>query len=329
LFYNNKKVGIKELLDEYKRLEDNALVAKSKMHSRIIKQYESSSLFLKSLRVHLINKSNNKDFRQLYDFYTSFFTLPEETESYEGFEKTLLLNSKVELQQKYGRFEEAWIYVKDAENNTIIGGINFSIYLPLDAHFESYALSGTAHIIYIFVKPEYRSLGVAHYLLSLAEAHVATFAKSKYPLLYFCEQNAPELMTAESYFNDNINALVDQCDRLVWWDKLGYKRLAFNYVQPPLNIGQEACVDLTLNVKSTLSSIPTQIVLFHLERFFDLAVFKAHDNLKDQYYYGQINWLQNNSSIKTTGDADYYNKLKQKMYKAPHQWQCVEKLFKI
>ncbi|MDD3877059.1 MAG: hypothetical protein PHT69_10585 [Bacteroidales bacterium] len=303
------------LRDRFFELEKEATKLKISTRKNILSSYGSLENFHKTLTVEIINCPNQLGFKDLFTFYSSFFTLPEETETYDGFETTLALNTHEGFLKKFGAYEEAWMYVRNPENDDIIAGLNFSIYKLPETESRFYSYSGTAHIIYIFVKAEYRSLKLAGYLFQALDNYAKTFFGSSQEILYICEQNAPEKMSFDDYFSDNINALIDQCDRLIWWDKLGYKRLQFDYVQPPLNIGQEACINLTLNARAPGKQfLPAALISFHLERFFFLAVFKGREERKDYFYETQMEWLKKNNEIMLTGDVELYKILKMKFY---------------
>lgn len=300
---------------------------KHKTSLRVLNDFGSTDAFRKSLIIKKINRAKQPEFADVYAFYKKFFTLPNETESYKGFEKTLTLNTNQELQDKFGRFEESWLYAVNKVDNQIVAGVNFAVYCPVEGEVIHSQYGGTAHIIYLFVEPAYRGMGLATHLLKLAEEHAMQFAKQTLPLLFFCEQNAPELMSAEAYFKDNANALVDQCDRLIWWHKAGYQRLMFNYVQPPLNHGQRPCTDLTLNVRTIKHTLPANLITFHLERFFLLAVFKAQLHVKDKLYKQQLDIVTQIRTIRTIGSALYYRRLKRHIFNVLENWRPLEKLY--
>jgi ribosomal protein S18 acetylase RimI-like enzyme len=295
--------------------EEFAMQLKTESRQRILEAFGSIDNFRQTLSVNMIDCPDDARFKHVYSFYTTFFTLPEETESYKGFESTLALNHDKALAEKYGKFREAWLYATLPTSNEIIAGINFSVYELDNEYQDNSSYAATGHIIYIFVKTEYRCMGMAKHMISLAEEKALNFIASQKKIIWFCEQNAPEKMSPEEYFADNINALIDQCDRLIWWDNLGYKRLQFNYVQPPLNPGQQACTNLTLNVKaSNKKSIPSYLVKSHLERFFMIAVYKGDPKRVDDYYTSQMDWLKNNRTILLEGNPEYYTLLKRKFY---------------
>lgn len=319
---------IQALIQQYQNAVEQAAVLQRDTRLSVLHQFGDIAGFLDSLQRKMINRPGDSDFPELYAFYSTFFTLPDETETFEGFETTLKLNTDPRLMERFGPHEETWLFLREPNEGKIIAGVDFSTYLLPPAIRENYGISATNHIIYIFVKPEYRSLGVASHLLQLAEEYAVKFAGNQEEVLFFCEQNAPELMTAEEYFHDNLNALIDQCERLKWWDRLGYKRLNFNYVQPPLNPGMSPCVNLSLNVRAgNRSEIPSALVREHLERFFVIAVYKGRDASGDPGFQRQMQWLREHPMLKISGDQDYYAALKTKIYAQPDSWMPLKELF--
>jgi hypothetical protein len=117
-------------------------------------------------------------------------------------------------------------------------------------------------------------------------------------VLFFCEQNSPELMTLEEYLIDNVHAKIDQCDRLQWWTNRGYQKLGFEYIQPALREDTEPCYILTLNVKAgDCSVMPGNVVLTHLHRFFKTSIFKGDDPSADESYTKQKEYLEQHPQV--------------------------------
>lgn len=321
-------MGIQEIKRKFERAIADADETRALKRIAVLEKYKDADSFRKSLDLHFINRKDDQHFSGLYDFYSTFFCLPDETETLDGFEKVLDLNTDKNLLEKYGKFEEAWFYLRTKENNEMVAGVNFATYFANTDLRRKQDFCGTVHVTYIFVKNEYRNLGLANYLLELVYEYSRKFMGEAGSIVYFCEQNAPEMMSATEYFEDNLCALVDQCDRLIWWDKRGYKRLDFNYVQPPLNPGQNPFNNLTLNVKSPFrSEIIGAIVAFHLERFFAIAVLKGSDPINDATFVEQMKELEKLEFISLSGDQLYYQKLKEKIYLFPEIWEPLPKLF--
>jgi len=316
------------LLKEFRTAEAEARHNQTKTLQKIIEVYGNQNNFRKAMPNIIINRPGCKDFQELYDFYSTFFTLPNESETFEGFTRALELNKDEYLIQLYGRFEETWIYLRSPIDNKIIAGINFSTYMLPEQIASRNNIGGTCHVIYLFVKVEYRSLGIARFLHSEAENYSLRFCDNKGPIWMICEQNAPELMTYEEYLHDNLNALIDQCERLKWWDNLGYKRLNFNYIQPPLNPEMDYCHNLTLNIRSEgQSEIPSEVIAEHLQRFFSIAVFKGRDANSDPVTNNQLEMLKNLGNVRLSGNEEYYAELKRTIYDKNILWQPTLKLF--
>jgi hypothetical protein len=92
--------------------------------------------------------------------------------------------------------------------------------------------------------------------------------------------NDPGRMTAEQVTADAIAALIDPAERLAWWHKQGFRRLALPYLQPPLQADKEACTYLDYYIRATapadaqLGTIPAAVLQEHLRRFFTVSVGK-------------------------------------------------------
>ena len=322
------KMRIQSLVKQYEKAVERTTALQKEARKEVLLSYGSISNFLDSLHLDVINRPGDFLFPELYDLYSRVFTLPDETETYEGFEATLRLNTDPLLMERFGAHEETWLYLRDPFSKTIIAGVDFSTYFLPGLLRKAHGFAATNHIIYIFVRPEYRSFGLANHLLRLTEEYALNFSGQRGPVLFFCEQNAPELMTAEEYFMDNLNALIDQCERLKWWDRLGYKRLNFNYIQPPLNPGMEPCLNLTLNVRAgDIKEVPSELVREHLERFFGIAVFKGRDASGDPFYERQMQWLMQHPKLGVSGSQAYYENLRKEIYSNPDTWVPRNQLF--
>lgn len=305
-------MAAKELLNKYLVLHKKALESQFITKENIIKKFHHTRDFVQALNIEVINRPNDPAFSELYSLYSGIFTLPDESETMMGFEKTLELNSYDTLLKEFGFYEELWLYACMPDTNEIIAGINFTYYKVGKSKVNQYDF--TKHITYLFVKNEYRGLGIASHLLKAADEYVLNKHGQNNTIINFCEQNAPELMTTKEYFLDNINALVDQCDRLIWWHKQGYRRLAFNYVQPALNENQNPYTKMTMNIQYGGGLISSEIVRFHLERFFSITVLKGDIQKKDSLFYDQLKYLRLKTNIKTVGDPKYYMKLRDNIY---------------
>ncbi len=288
---------------------------------KILGLYGTSGEFCGSLNLTVIDNPDDGRFKETYDFYAGFFPLEEERDTLPGFRRIMALNFDADYQHRMSPFRETWIMAHLADGETI-AGVNFAIYTMPGDVVHRYGVGSTLHVTYIFVKKEYRSLGVAGYLLRKMEEYAAHWVATVSPhgeaaggTVILCEQNAPELMSPEEYFADCIDAGIDQCDRLAWWDRKGYKRLNINYVQPALNCGGNPCEALTLNMKTaTRTTIQGGLLLEHIRRFFELSVLKGSDPMKIPYFRSLSAYLLSSPEIGTSGNEEYYMCLKTAYY---------------
>jgi len=263
----------------------------------IIKEYGSTENFLKGLKITQINVPHHPEFTDFYDLYVNIFTLPEEQDTPKGFDIAFGLSKDSELLQKFGLFEEVIIMVREPKTNEVVGASVFTLYKMPQNIVQKYGVDGTSHIVYIFTQSRLRRMGVGKMLLGLTEEYVSKSIGSD-RILYFCEQNAPRFMSIMQYISDNKNAMIDQCDRLKWWEHRGFRQLGFRYIQPPLEEGGEPCTNLTLNVLAPdWSEVPSEIILEHLNRFFEISVLKKGDISKDKHYMQQREYLLAHSMI--------------------------------
>ncbi len=317
-------------LGQYQKAEAEAREKQAETCQRIIKTYGDLNNFLSAMPIRIINRTRDQDFEELYNFYSTLFTLPNESETLDGFARALELNEDENLINKHGKYEETWIYLRSPFENKIIAGINLCTYILREPISSRNNVAGTCHVNYLFVSVEYRGLGIAKFLHSEAENYAKYFCANSGSIWMICEQNAPELMTFEEYLKDNMSALVDQCDRLKWWLYLGYKRLNFNYIQPPLSPEMDHCSNMTLNLRTdSKEEVSSEIIAEHLKKFFCIAVLKGRDIDSVPLVRDQLELVKNLINIKLSGSVEYYEKLKIDIYNKKNLWRPTSKLFNI
>ncbi len=314
--------SFRELKQRFLTKAANLAGAQDDTRRRMIEKYGSAENFRAALRLTAIEDPFYSRFTEVYDFYATFFPLPDERETLDGFRRAMSFNFSDEHQQRLSPFSEGWL-VADTPEGELIAGVNFSVYAMPEAVARRHSIEGTANIIYIFVREEFRNLGVAGFLLAEMDRHFARWIEAnrtcaipgaRIPVM--CEQNAPELMTPAQYFSDCLYAGIDQCDRLVWWHHKGYRRLAFNYIQPALSVDGEPCRELTFNLRAgdDPSGIPGEVLWEHLRRYYEISVFKGRWPDWDDYLHRLEEFLLSTPQIGTTGDAAYYAALKERCY---------------
>lgn len=300
--------------DESGRIAEKQRIRKEKVISR----YGSIGYFTDLLSFRCVDDPYDPFLEDVYDFYVEFFPLDDEREQLDGLRKILGLNRSIDYQNRLSPFRESWL-MACAPDGKMIGGVNFSLYTLPKAMTGKFGVSATLHVVYVFVREEYRSIGIASLLLQKMEQYAQEWVFARRGvckgLLITCEQNAPELMTAEAYWEDCVAAGIDQCDRLAWWDRKGYKRLMMNYVQPSLTEGGAPCAFMTLNVKTGgRSTVPGEILYEHIRRYFELSVFKGQSPEGDAYFCHLKKYLLGGVEVETTGDVEYYARLKERYY---------------
>ena len=198
-------------------------------------------------------------FEELYELYRTVFPDPDEAEDLPGIKASLALVGDAALVERYGRFDEFWIAV--IEGGRPVAGVNFTV-------FEG---SRSAHINYLFSASEARGRGIGSALLE----KVRQISGADY---IFCEQNDPELMSPEELAADFAAAGISAEDRIAWWRRRGFGKLAMRYVQPPLSSEKEPAEGMSLNVcvsgEDAPASVPVAVVAEHLRRFFYISVLK-------------------------------------------------------
>lgn len=290
-----------------------------------LERHGSAEKVFASMRLDLIDGSGSHHLKRFYELYEKIFTLPDERESYEGFDEVFGFNRDERLLSRFGFFDESALCVSDGETNELVAAVNFTTYeMPSDVRTAT-GVDGSSHVVYLFVRPDFRMLGVASRLMRVMKQYsenllqgrrgmdavtsTPTLGKKIYRV---CEQNAPEKMTLVEYIKDNQHAKIDQCERLIWWLNQGYRRLDFRYVQPPLDATKEPCTSLTLNIEvdPAQKSVPSVLVRAHLERFLSISVLKGADATLDASYVAMLTELSEKPTITLSGTREYYDALR-------------------
>lgn len=284
-----------------------------------LERHGSSDQVFASLELDLIDGPGDPNLHRFYDLYETIFTLPSEKESFEGFEQVFAFNGDRRWTSKFGHVHEAAICASYGDE--LVAAVNFTAYaMPPDLARATH-IDGTGHIAYLFVRPDFRMLGIGsrlvrsmkRYCQNVLQGRAGTDAMTSAPaggttVLHFCEQNAPEQMTLAEYVTDGTHAMIDQCDRLMWWDDQGYRRLDFAYLQPPLSAGAGACDALTLNVEAAphMRAIASSIVRAHLDRFLAISVAKGAEIGTDPSYAAMMSELRGRDTVSLIGSkADH------------------------
>lgn len=116
---------------------------------------------------------------------------------------------------------------------------------------EIYGKSNAGLVTYLVTDPQLRGTGVARRLVE--------YVKSNFNCkFYFAEVHNPENVKID---------VIDPFERMLIFNKLGFKPLPFKYIQPALSVEQHSVKTLSLMVLSTSAPQKKEIVLF-LEGFY-------------------------------------------------------------
>lgn len=257
----------------------------------IKKRYQSS------LQVHVIDDPSSPEakdlMKRMYGLYEKVFPLEEEREEYDKLLELMGKNHDKQLQATGAPFKEQWVLVEDADGK-IVAARNTITFAAREKDKLAAVADGTQHLIYGFVDPKHRSLGLGDFTMNIAEEEARKFIGAqtgkpagKVDFVQISEQNAPLKMSMESTLVDTAGAKTDQFWRRHYYESLGFRELGFDYIQLPLEPradGGEACYDLNLITRGVpapdggrgmsriLETLPAAVARFHLYNFFDRSV---------------------------------------------------------
>lgn len=255
--------------------------------------------FQNSLNVTIIDNpaigDSTRLMTRMYSLYEKIFPIAEEREELDKLLSLMEKNHDKKLQASGAPFREQWIIVQHPSTGEVIAARNVITFSAAKDKRVSKEVDGTQHLIYGFVDPRFRSMGLGDFTMGIAEDEARKFLATTYKgrsagnmdIVQISEQNAPLLMSMESMLVDTAGAKTDQFWRREYYESLGFRELAFDYIQLPLEPradGGEPSDELNLitrgvpapeggrGLKTVLSEIPANSVRFHLYNFFDRSV---------------------------------------------------------
>lgn len=250
----------------------------------------STAAFVQALQAETFDSSASPLLEPFYLLYERCFPLREEREPIEGFARVLDLNRDEQAQERYGPSHEFVTVAKREASPDIVAAANF-IVMPYDrTSRDRYGFTGSCQLNFLCVAPEVRGVGIAQHMLDHVDAIVArkltdVTAEARPAWFTTIEQNNPGRMTQEQIERDAAAALIDPAVRGQWWSKRGFRKLAFNYVQPPLSAEHDACtyIDFYAQLAGAAKSadaLPAAALLEHLRRFFFISVGKLETDME-------------------------------------------------
>jgi GNAT superfamily N-acetyltransferase len=289
-------------------LHDHRVNCRAKAR-QIRNAHTSEEAYRQTLVLETIDHPSDARLKEFYRLYEAIFTLADERESFEGFEKVLGFNEDATIQRDFGPLREIIFALRDPNDGTYVGAANFALYAYPGAQYH-FPFDASCQLNFLLVREDLRGVGIATELLRMAEATTAEFGEQhcgSSRAFMTCEQNNPIKMTAEQTAADAAAALIDPLDRMAWWRRRGFRRLEMPYVQPPLDASLEACtyLDYYVRFQGDLGimpeTIPSSVLLEHLRRFFTVSVAKfAVDIQQDASWRSMASFLAKQSQIAIT-----------------------------
>jgi hypothetical protein len=261
-----------------------------------------------TLKVHVIDNCDSEKNKELmtrmYDLYASVFPLEEEREE---LGKLLQINKTKTTEAPS---LEQWILLEDPTGK-IVGARNVMNLSAAKDPEVAKDIDGSQSLVYSFVDPKYRSLGLGDYTLSIAEQagrkfFAETEGKGRNPdtidMIQVAEQNAPLIMPMEAILVDTAGAKTDQFWRRFYYESLGFRELDFNYVQVPLVPRDEGGVpgegmnlivrgspgpESARHIDAQPEKLPADVVKFHLKNYAAYVAAGQYDLDKDPDWVAQ------------------------------------------
>lgn len=255
----------------------------------IASEFGSADAYRDSLQLRVISTPDDPLLPAFYELYAQVFTLADEREPIEGFASVLTFNEDAAVQREFGPFYEPILVASDPRNGEIVAAVNFTLY----AYPGSvYSFDASCQMHFLMVRENMRGLGIGGRLISEVEKAIGAFAQRHCGLpqpraFITCEQNNPARMSQDEILADARAALIHPYMRMNWWRQRGFRRLDFNYMQPPLSPEHAPCAYLDYYARpsnatpETITSIPADVLTEHLRRFFFVSVGKLAFNMND------------------------------------------------
>ncbi len=278
--------------------------------------------FQNSLKITIIDNpaigDSTRLMTRMYSLYEKIFPIAEEREELAKLLSLMEKNHDKQLQASGAPFREQWIVVQHPATGEVIAARNVITFSAVKDKAVSKEVDGTQHLIYGFVDPRFRSMGLGDFTMGIAEDEARKFLAKTYKdrsagnmdIVQISEQNAPLLMSMESMLVDTAGAKTDQFWRREYYESLGFRELAFDYIQLPLEPRADGGVpsdELNLitrgvpapeggrGLKTVMTEIPANSVRFHLYNFFDRSVAAGQYDVE-----ADPDWIKQSSALEGT-----------------------------
>ncbi len=279
------------LSTETRALIDAQRARQEDVRQQIVSAYGSIAGYLGSMVTEMIEEPSPDLLKPFYALYERSFPLAEEREPLSGFTSVLAFNTNQQVQGLFGPTREVVMALRAPGSDVVVAAANYMIMMYPGPQRPYFGFDGSCQLNFLCVDAELRGMGFAQRLLDQLDLEVrrvvAEATGVAEPDLFFTiEQNNPARMTSGQIEEDAAAALIDPLERMRWWAKRGYRKLEFEYEQPPLSPDHKPCSYIDYFVRfpkarsSSTPALPASALLEHLRRFFFVGVGKFEIDMK-------------------------------------------------
>ena len=230
----------------------------------------------------LVTAPGHPVFSSFMNAYEKIFTLDEERETAEGFERVLELNTDISARKQFGPFQEFILLLMCGD--TIAAAVNFILFIYENGQYDPFGAS--CQVNFIMTVEGYRELGAGTLLVKLTDElleHYRFLYAAVLPATFITiEQNNPQRMTPAQRSADFLSSGICPQRRMRWWTERGFRKADIDYFQPALNSRSSPCdyLDYYIRINSRhdkQNCIARAVMLEHLRRFFSVSIGKTEN----------------------------------------------------
>ena len=220
-----------------------------------------------------------ESFASFYRIYADAFPLSDEREPPEAFVEIAALNSRADVQARFGPWREIVAGMRLPDSTAPVGGVIFGV--TTSPFHVAFGCRSSIQNIYIFVEPAARGRGATAQANDYMEGRaLAAFGfdagAGRIPPLVFLEVNNPTRMSSAEIDDDTARSGIDPYRRYMFWKRRGFAPLDMHYVQPALRSDASPVRYLDLFCTSGVAdAVPAELIIAHLSAFISISVLKG------------------------------------------------------
>jgi hypothetical protein len=255
-----------------------------------------------------ISPADTEAFAKFYAIYSELFPLANEREPPEAFHEIAGLNTRADMQARFGPWREFVTGIRNGDGGPLVGGNIFGV-TTSQAHV-AFGCQASIQDIYLFLVPEARGRGAVADAQPYMESQALTAfgldaSTGKTAPLIFLEVNNPMRMTTVEIEQDTASSGFNPYQRYAFWKRQGYAPLDLRYVQPPLRPDASAVRYLDLFCTAGLAdAIPAELIAAHLNAFISMSVLKGRAASGDPDFVRMTHDLKKERAVRFVPDTD-------------------------